>query len=138
MPNRKLEIYIARNGDVIPGDNGETGSLPGPIDRGSFWNNLLPESNPDEPSIYIPNLPPISGGILNRWIKITSRYNDLVEEFNDRIGTAAPQIPSPQRSAFLQQKSTKLKAKMASARSRLIDLAYMHNDKILTMRAESP
>ena len=99
MPNRKLEIYIARNGDVIPGDNGETGSLPGPIDRGSFWNNLLPESNPDEPSIYIPNLPPISGGILNRWIKITSRYNDLVEEFNDRIGTAAPQIPSPQRSA---------------------------------------
>ena len=138
MPNRKLEIYIARNGDVIPGDNGETGSLPGPIDRGSFWSNLLPESNPTEPSIYIPNLPPISGGILNRWIKITSRYNDLVEEFNDRIGTAAPQIPSPQRSAFLQQKSTKLKAKMASARSRLIDLAYMHNDKILTMRAESP
>ena len=138
MPNRKLEIYIARNGDVIPGDNGETGSLPGPIDRGSFWSNLLPESNPTEPSIYIPNLPPISGGILDRWIKITDRYNDLVQEFNDSIGTAPPFHTSPRRMAFREQKSTNLKSKMASARSRLIDLAYMHNDKILTMRAESP
>ena len=138
MPNRKLEIYIERNGDVIPGDLGETGSLPGPAHLGNFWNSLLPQSNPEVPSLYIPNLPPIRGGISERWIKITRRYNDLVEQYNFFFEGS----PSPKRIAFLYQKNTKLKARMESARTQLARLAYMHNEKIIMMRAldnaESP
>ena len=135
----KLQNYIASNGDVIAGANGEQSTLPNQFNMGSFWNHILPD--PNNPSMYIPTgvvttIANIRGGVADRWMRITRRYNHLVERFEAALLLSWEGNPTPEdRISFIASKKANLKSKMSSVKNRLIGVAYRHNSKIINMRA---
>jgi hypothetical protein len=142
----RLNNYTAKNGNIIPGQNGATTLPPGGMIN-SWWNDIMPDT--DSPTAnYVPSLPLLGGPqskIVARWMDVTRAYNNKVSAYNkanDRLlrllvlsSLEENKKVSEKIKDFLRNKKIRIQSKLDSAKTRLVRVAYWHNEKILNLQA---